>query len=228
MAEILQILFTSATSFITLFIIAKLMGKKQISELSFVDYVVGISIGSISAAMAVDSETPFYHFLIAMAIYLLFDYIISLLSIKSIVMKNFLRGAPVLLIYDGRLQYENLKKSMLDINEFLALCREKNFFDINDIAYCVYETNGGISILPKSHASPILAGDMNLAGKRPALSIDFIIDGQIMDKALKQAGKKREWLLEKLKNKNVKVEDVALANYVKQKDDIVVYFKKNN
>lgn len=225
MADILQVFFTASLSFAALFLIAKLMGKNQISELNFVDYAVGISIGSIAAQMATDRETPFYHFLIAMSLYMLFDLIIALISLKSFKLKKILRGTPLILINDGRLEYQNLKKSKLDINEFLAMCREKNYFDINDVAYCIYETNGELSILPKSHATPLVSGDINISKPRPNLSVDLIIDGQIIDNALIQCGKTQEWLTERLNSEKAEIEKIALANYNEQTDDIKIYFK---
>ena len=138
------------------------MGKKQIAQLEFVDYVVGISIGSIAAQMAVDSQIPQYHFLIAMALYAALDFIINLLSRKSIKIRKLLQGTPLILVYNGKLNYENLVKSKLDLNQFLSMCREKNFFDVNDIAYCIFETDGQLSILPKENASPTTCGDLNL------------------------------------------------------------------
>ncbi len=225
MTDIVTVLFTASLSFAALFLIAKLMGKNQISELNFVDYAVGISIGSIAAQMSIDNEIPFYHYLAAMFIYFLFDMVISYISLKSLKMKKLLRGTPQILINDGKLEYENFKKNRLDINEFLAMCREKNYFDINDIAYCIYETNGEISILPKSHATPLVSGDMNISKARPSLTADMVIDGQIIDKALEKEGKTADWLLNKLKSKNADLDNIALANYNKQNDDVIIFFK---
>ncbi|MDD4002954.1 MAG: DUF421 domain-containing protein [Clostridia bacterium] len=222
----LQVLGIAALSFAALFLIAKIMGKKQLSQLEFIDYVVGISIGSTAAQMSADTSTPFYHYLISMGVYLALDVLITLISRKTFKLKGFFKGMPLVLINDGKLLYENLKKSKLDINELLALCRIKNYFNINDIAFCIFETNGEISVLPKSHATPVVSGDMNIKKEHPNLSIDFIIDGAIISHALREAGKSKAWLLEKLKEKNAyKLEDIALVNFDIQKDDIAVYFK---
>lgn len=225
MADLTNVLFTASISFITLFIISKIMGKKQISQLDFVDYVVGISIGSIAAQMTVDNEIPYYHFILAMAVYMILDLMISFLSVKSITLKKLFRGKPDILIEDGKLVYKSLKKNNLDINEFLAMCRKKDYFDINDIAYCIYETNGQISILPKSHATPLISSDMNISKSKPALSTDLIIDGKIIIKALENANKTQKWLIDKLNSKNADLNNVAIATYNKQNDDIIIYYK---
>lgn len=223
--EALRVVLTGAASFLALFIIAKIMGKKQIAQLEFVDYVVGISIGSIAAQMAVDGEIPQYHFLIAMAMYALLDFILNLLSRKCIKLRKVLQGTPLILVYDGKLIYENLVKSKLDLNQFLSLCREKNYFDVNDIAYCIFETNGQLSILPKANASPTTCGDMNLEKGKPALSIDFVMDGRIIENALREAGKDKQWLLEKLGISEEEVKSIALATYDRENDDIIVHRK---
>lgn len=221
----MRVILTATSSFLALFIIAKIMGKKQIAQLEFVDYVVGISIGSIAAQMAVDSQIPQYHFLIAMALYAALDFIINLLSRKSIKIRKLLQGTPLILVYNGKLNYENLVKSKLDLNQFLSMCREKNFFDVNDIAYCIFETDGQLSILPKENASPTTCGDMNLDKEKSSLSIDFIMDGRIIENALKEAGKDKKWLLSKLGMSEEEVKSVALASYDKKNDDVIAHYK---
>ena len=126
MEEILKIVIFSIISVVYLFIISKILGKKQIAQLEFIDYVIGISIGSIAAEMATDlNETPFYHYLIAMTTFFLFDVLITFLGRKGFRLKNFLKGKPIMVIYEGKINYRNLKKSKLDVNELCSLCREK-------------------------------------------------------------------------------------------------------
>jgi len=226
MVDYIRVLLTATLSFVVLFIISKLMGKKQIAQLDFVDYVVGISIGSIAAQMSVDGDIPYYHFITAMAIYLVLDIMITFFSRKSTFFRKIFKGKPIILIYDGKLIYKNIKKSKLSINDFLSLCRKKDYFNINDISYCVFETNGELSILPNSYATPIVSGDMDIKKSPPNLSIDFIIDGKIIDNALKQVGKTKSWLQDKLKSKSVeKVNNIALAIYNNQNDDVKLFFK---
>ena len=125
MNEIVKLLLMSFGSVAYLFIISKLMGKKQIAQLEFIDYVMGISIGSISADMATDlSDSPFWYYLVAMAVFFLFDYFVSILGRKGSFFKRFFKGKPITIIYDGKLLYPMLKKSKLDVNEVLAMCRE--------------------------------------------------------------------------------------------------------
>jgi len=226
MQEILRILFTSALSFIALFIIAKLTGKKQIAQLEFIDYIMGISIGSIAAQMAVDPEIPFYHFLIAMAVYTVVDLAITFVTRKSIKLREFIKGKPLILIENGKLNYKNLQKSKLDISELFALCREKDYFELSTVAYCVFETNGQISVLPKAADAPPVASDFDIEKPLPALSTEVILDGRIIEKALKSLNKDSRWLLEKLSlSRADEVKKIAVASYDEQTDTLDVHMK---
>lgn len=123
--EFWHLIFVSVISFIVLFVIAKLLGKRQISQLEFVDYIMGITIGSIFAEMATDiNDKPFYYYLIAVVIYFLFDILVNVLGRKAPFLKHFLKGKPLVIIYEGEINYKNLKRSKLSVNDIISLARE--------------------------------------------------------------------------------------------------------
>ncbi len=224
--EIGKVVLNATISFFFLFIIAKIMGKKQIAQLDFIDYIIGISLGSIAAQMSFDTEIPMYYFLIAMSIFALLEIFVSLIGRKSSILKNVIVGKPVFLVQDGKLLYKNIKKTKLTINEFLSLCREKNYFDINDIAYCIFETSGKISVLPKSGATPVVAENINIKLPPATLSSDVILDGEIIQATLDDLNKTKDWLYEKLRIKDEQaVEAIALATYDELKDTFYVHPK---
>ncbi len=130
MHDLLKVLLFSSLSYVTLFVIAKLLGKKQIAELDFIDYVTGISIGSIAAEMATETTTPFYYYLISMVIFFVFDLIVTLLGRKANFFKRFLRGVPLVLIDRGEVDFESLKKSKIDFYDLVSLAREQNYLDL--------------------------------------------------------------------------------------------------
>lgn len=224
----LDILFTSALSFVALFIIAKLLGKKQVGELDFIDYVVGISIGSIAAEMATNTaDKPFYDYLISFAVYFLLTLIIDILSTKTNLLKKFFKGSPLVIIKDGKIDYEQLKKSKLDINDIVSLAREKNYFNFDDIAYGIFETNGTLSILPKSNLQPLVSEDLNLHKPKTTLPQNVIVDGQVSKFALKFLEKDTTWLYDRLniKTKN-DLKNILLAVYNIDEDNFVIHLKK--
>lgn len=150
MPDYLSVLLNSIYSFIFLFIISKILGKKQIAELSFTDYIVGITIGSIAAEWSTDVKNQWYYYITALSIYLFFSYLITHFERTTLFLKSFLRGKPILIIKNGKIDYKNLKKSKLDVNDLIGMCRNKGCFNLTDVAFAIFETNGDLSILPIS------------------------------------------------------------------------------
>ncbi len=221
--DIVAILIKSVVSILVLFVLTKLMGNKQISQLSFFDYVVGITIGSIAAELAVTS-TPFIFPIIAMIIYALVSVLVSFISMKSIRARRFLVGTPITLVKDGKILGENLANAKVDVNEFLAEARYEGYFDITDISYAVMETNGRFSFLPKAGAKPLTPEDMNIEVKQKAPLANVIVDGAIMENNLASIGKNAHWLKEKLNKKNIDYQKVLLAT-LSEEYEMNVYFK---
>ena len=215
MHEILRLLIFSLTSVVYLFIISKLLGKKQIAQLEFIDYVLGISIGSIAAEMATDvSDTPFYYYLIAITVFFLFDMLVTFLGRKGTFFKHFFKGKPITVIYDGKIDYKQLKKSKLDINDLLGMCRFMGYFDIKDIAYAVFENSGQLSILPKGAEKPTVISDIKQDYEQASLPNYLVIDGNISYSGLNELNKNKEWLFEQLKIKDKNdLKQIILASY---------------
>ena len=219
-----RVLIYSIVGFVFLFIIAKILGKKQIAQLDFMDYIIGISLGSIAADMAFDVERPMWYYLLAMALFAVLDLLCSVLGRKSNFFKRIFVGKPLILIEDGRLNYRNLNRSKLSLNEFLSLCREKGYFNLDQVAWCIFETSGKLSVLPKAGSEAATATDVGKVPAAPAaLSKDVVMDGRVVDACLEQLGKDRAWLAEKLGDVNIK--DIALAYYLADTDRIIVHRK---
>ena len=210
--DIGEIALRSVISIAVLFVLAKLMGSKQISQLTFFDYIIGISIGSIAAEMSADDEVPFHFPLIAMAVYAIIAIAISVATVKSIRMRRFMNGTPTIVVDRGRIVRKNLKREHIDLNEMLTQCREQGYFNLADIEFAVLETNGRLSILPRSDKGPLTPEDMNLHPPEEGLCANVIIDGVVMERHLKSIGKNREWLDRQMKEQKIKsVKDVLLA-----------------
>lgn len=229
MDEILNVLMQALGAFAVLFIISKILGKKQVAQLEFSDYVVGISIGSIAATMAIEPDIPFYHFIVAMVIFGGVDLILTLISRKSNFLKATVKGKPLIIIEDGKLNFKNVKKSKLDLNEIMAQCRNKGFFYVDDIAYCIFETSGDFSILPKSKSRPLIAKDLGLPQEEVGLQKEVIIDGKIIEDELEKINKTKEWLIKKLKIKNQKqLRNILLATYDEKTGKVNPHYKKQD
>lgn len=203
MTDIIKVVFTSAFSVIALFLLTKLMGKKQISQLNLFDYINGITIGSIAAEMATSLENDFWQPLTAMVIYTLFSLLISLLERKSVKLNKFFVGTSDVLLNNGILYEKNLIKAKLSVTEFLCQCRTNGYFDISDIEAAILEPNGLISFLPKSDTRPATPADMNITPQPAKILNNVIVDGRILKANLRSAGYEEVWLLNELQNQGI-------------------------
>lgn len=192
--ELLHVFLTSVGSVAYLFILTKLLGNKQMSQLSMFDYINGITIGSIAAEMATALEDDFLLPMIGMAVYTAAALLISLVASHSIKLRKFLIGRPLILYDNGKLYRECMKKAKLDLNEFLTECRNNGYFNLSEIQTAILETNGKISILPAASSRPVTPADMNLSPAQEKLPVNLIIDGSVLADNLKAIGKNEKWL----------------------------------
>lgn len=196
--ELLYIAFLSIGSIAELFILCKLMGYRQLSQMSMFDYVNGITIGSIAAEMATSLEDNFLQPMTAMLVYAAAAILLSWLSSKSIRARRIIAGKPAVLLHNGKLYRKNFQKSKIDLNEFMTQCRVNGYFDISQLDSAVLEENGHISFLPKSQHRPLTPNDLQMSPQRDSLVASLIIDGQIMSENLKASGKDERWLIKEL------------------------------
>lgn len=225
--DLLEIVFTATISFLVLFIIAKILGKKQVGELDFIDYVVGISIGSIAAEMATNTaDKPFYEYLIGMFIFFILTLFIDILATKGNFFKKLFKGVPIIIINNGEMNYEGLKKCRLDVNDVAALIREKGYFDFDDIEFAIFETNGSISVLPKASKSQVVSEDLKIKKPTPSLPQNIIVDGNVSKFSLSYLKKDKDWLFERLNIKSKKeLKKIFLAVYKEDEDSFSIYYK---
>ncbi len=220
-----NVLLRSIISIVVLFILTKLMGAKQISQLTFFDYAIGISIGSIAADIAADIESSYLDAVISMGIYAGVAIIISYITKKSMKARRLLTGTPTILIDKGHILKQNLSKSKFDINELLCECRVSGYFNIADLEYAIMEPNGRISFIPKAAKKPVTAEDLNLTPSQEKLVANVIIDGNIMSKNLKAMGKNEDWLLHHLKQQNIKNKDDIILATLDDDNNLSVYLE---
>ena len=212
MQEILYIIALSLGSIVAMFILTKLIGYRQMSQMSMFDYVNGITIGSIAAEMATSLEENFVQPLVAMVVYALAAILLSWCSSKSMKMRKIIEGKPLVLLDKGELYLDSLRKAKIDVNEFLVQCRVNGYFDISKIETAVLEGNGKISFLPKSSDRPATPADLNLSPQQDFMTANVILDGNIMIENLRHTGNDEKWLLNQIKGQGAdKISDVLLA-----------------
>ncbi|MGN0650074.1 MAG: DUF421 domain-containing protein [Oscillospiraceae bacterium] len=221
--ELLQVALTSVASVITLFLLSKLMGNKQISQLSMFDYIIGISIGSIAAEFATELENP-ERTLIAMVIYAASAFLVSVITGKSPHLRKIINGRPLILFDKGKFYLNNMKKARIDVSDFLTHCRNQGYFDLSQVQTAVFEYNGSLSILPVETNRPLEPSDMNLNPVQQNVLVNVILDGHINEVNLKKAGKDSVWLEKQLNNQNYhNAKEVFLGCVDTVKDSLVLY-----
>lgn len=191
--DALKVILTSLFSVSALFIITKVMGHKQMAQLDFFDYITGITIGSIAAELATELEQPWKPF-IAMVIYGTVSVIISLVINKFPKSRKYLNGTPTIIMDNGKIYRKNMKKAKMDLSEFMVLCRNAGYFNLEDIQTAVFEYNGTLTILPVSAKRPVTPNDMQMTPQQEYICTEVIMDGRILDGNLKKIGLDTIWL----------------------------------
>ena len=221
--EFIEIILTAFLSVAALFIITKIMGHKQVAQLDFFDYVCGITIGSIGAELATELESP-ERPLIALAVYGVASLVLNLIAHKIPKTRKYINGTPTILMNGGKLYRKNLKKAKLDLSEFMLLCREQGYFDLEQIQTAIFEHNGKLSVLPKAANRPATPEDLKITATASHVGVEVIMDGRIMGENLLRLGRDANWLREEVKLQGIKdAKDVFLAIYRSEEDRLTLY-----
>ncbi len=195
--DILKVISATLFSAIALFFIAKAMGHKQMAQLDFFDYISGITIGSMAAEIATELERPWKPF-IAIMIYGAISVGLSKITSKFPGLHKYINGTPTILMNKGKLYRRNMKKAKLDLSEFMVMCRQEGYFNINDIQTAIFEYNGKLTILPVSKKRPLTPEDMDMNVEQEHIQTEIIMDGQILGENLKRMGLDVTWLKKQL------------------------------
>lgn len=221
--EIVKVILTALLSVVALFIITKSMGHKQVAQLDFFDYVLGITIGSIGAELATELEEP-YKPLIALCVWGAASLLLNLIAHKLPKTRKYINGTPTILMNEGKLYRKNLKKAKLDLSEFMLLCREQGYFDLDEIQTAIFEHNGKVSILPKAANRPATPEDLKITAQATHIGVEVIMDGRVMGENLSRMGRDTNWLEKQLKAQGYKsVIDIFLGIYRPEEDKLTLY-----
>ncbi|MBQ8858395.1 MAG: DUF421 domain-containing protein [Clostridia bacterium] len=221
--EMIKVILTALLSVTALFVIAKIMGHKQVAQLDFFDYISGITIGSIAAELATELEEP-YKPLIALVIYGLASLLLNLLAHKLPKTRKYINGTPTILMNDGKLYRKNLKQAKLDLSEFMLLCREQGYFDLEEIQTAIFEHNGKVSVLPKAANRPLVPEDLKMTVKTAHIGTEVIMDGRVMGENLSRMGRDAQWLRKRLKTQGyADAKEIFLGIYRPDEDRLTLY-----
>lgn len=210
--EGLVVLVRSIIAFFSLLIFAKILGKQQISQLSFFDYVLGITVGSIAATLTTDLSSRAWPHFVGLFTWCALGYAMEYITVKWRYASKYIDGEPTIVIMNGKIMENALHKMKYKVSDIMGLLRNKDVFDISQVDFAIIEPNGQISVLKKSEYEPLTAKDMNITKSPTGISTELIYDGILIDQNLRQLNKNRNWLMAQLNSQGISsVSEVFLA-----------------
>lgn len=224
MNEVINVIYRTILVLIILFFLFKIMGKKQVSQMSMFDYITGITIGSVVADISLDIEKNITAGIICLLIYCLTDLLLSFLSLKSLKLRNFFNGKEVILIKNGQINRENMSKNQITINILETEARVNGYYNLNEINNAILEPNGKISFEAKEMNKPVTKKDMKLKVNNNPIVYNIIIDSEVVEENLKHINKSIKWLNHELKVLGKSKADILLLT-IDTNDKINIYEK---
>ncbi|QAS51444.1 DUF421 domain-containing protein [Halobacillus litoralis] len=227
--NIIELLIRLSLAFVTLLALTRLMGRKEISQMTFFNFVSAISIGTIGASLAIDSALSVRNGMIAIIAWSALTVTLGFIDIKSKKARQTIEGQPIILIRNGRIMDEALRKTRLDLDELGALLRKKNVFSFSEVDYAIFETDGTLSVLQNQSKQSVTKADMHQP-PNPNEMFSFptavIQDGKVVRKNLEKLNLDQRWLDQQLNV--VGVNDVDGVFYAEVQKDGSLYIDQRN
>ncbi len=210
----LGIIFRTAVIYLVIWFLFRMMGKREVGELSVLDLVVSIMIGDIAVLSFEDLEKPFIRQTIPMFVLAFLQITLAFASLKSVKLRNFMDGKPQIIINQGKIDEKAMRRQRYNFDDLLTQLREQGIIDINEVQFAILETSGKLSVIKKSDEE----------GAESQVPFPLIVDGEVQEKNLEKIEKNYVWLLNQLKEHGeTKVKDISICGYI----DGQFYIDKN-
>lgn len=198
-----EIFMRSFLGFTILLLLTRWMGKKQIAQLTYFDYITGITIGSIAAEAAVNHSIYLSDSLGSLTFWALFTVLFNLIILRSRKLRRVLDGEPCLVICNGQILEQSMEKMKYTLDDLMEELRQKNVFSITDVQFAVLESNGKLSIQLKPEKQPVTRQDMQIPISPQTLQTELIMDGQVVRQNLAQKNLTEDWLMNQLGKRGI-------------------------
>ena len=196
--------------YILLVAVIRMMGKRQVGQMEPSEFVVTMMVADFAAIPLEKADIPLYTGVIPILTVLGMELVLSGLSMRSIRFRKFVCGKPVILIENGRILQNNLRRTRVTLDELTGHLREKDVLDITSVQYAILETNGNLSVFPYTKDAPATAKDAGVTVQEQYLPVTVISDGKLQRQNLALTGRNEKWLQKELKKQKAKVEDTWL------------------
>ncbi len=212
MSEVLVVAVRSIIAFFSLLIFARILGKQQISQLTFFDYTLGITIGSIAAELTVDLSSRALPHWIGLLSWAILGYTMEFITMKWRYAAKYIEGEPTIIIMNGKIMEDALRKMKYNVSDIMEQLRNKDIFDLIEVDFAIIESNGQLSVLKKPEYENVTCKDLKIKKEKSGISTELIYDGILIEENLRQLNKDKKWLMNQLKSQDIKdISEVFLA-----------------
>ena len=198
--EYVSVLIRTVLAFVTLFVVARLLGKQQLSQLTFYEYITGITMGDIAASIAIDAGRSPLYYMLALVAFAILTLGTGVITEKSRPLRKLIEGEPVVLVHNGKILEHNMAKSGYNMENLMMQLRERDAFDIREVEFAIAETDGYLTVLKKSQNRPVTPADLGIDTKYEGIPSEIIVDGQVIHQNLKQNHLDEAWLIARLQS----------------------------
>lgn len=227
-SELSRDVWQTVVIFFTLFLYTRILNKTQVGQLTFYEYISGITMGSIAGSMASSDPDKFWSHYIDLSIFFILTYLLSVLTIKSRPLRKIIQGSPSLVVENGRIIKENLKVMRYDLDELNSQLREKGILDVSDVQFATIEPTGQMSVILKPDFQPLTKGDMNIHLPNASFPVELIMDGEIIEENLHKQNLTHSWLEKQLTARNIKDASHVMYGVIDSKGQLFISSKGSN
>ncbi|NGM80872.1 DUF421 domain-containing protein [Paenibacillus sp. 7124] len=207
----LEVILRTIVAVVVLFLLTKILGKRQVSQLSFFEYITGITLGSLAAYISLDTDNNWHLGMIAILVWVAISFGIEFLQLKSKKARDFVDFKATVLIKDGKILEENLKKERLTTDDLLEQLRGRDVFKVADVEFAIMEANGQINVLLNRENQPLTPKHLGIKVAPEKETQAVIMDGKLMPEALDMMGKTPKWLMDELEKQQLNMQDIFLG-----------------
>lgn len=227
MSNMLPMLYETIFGFTALFILTKILGKTQISQLTAFDFIAALVLGELVGNALFDEKAGVLEIGYIILLWGILLYIVEMLTQKFSRTRYFLEGKPAMIIHKGEIIYEEMRKNKIDVGELQHLLRMKEVFSIQEVEYAILESNGDLSVMKKGPFQAPNKKDLNVLPEEPEIAMTLISDGVIYEDNLAEVDKDEQWLMDEIKQQNFSsVKEVFYAEYLSNRKLFVLPYKK--
>lgn len=208
--------------FVSLLLFTRILGKTQIGQLTFYEYITGITMGSIAGSIASSEPDKFWSHLYDLFLFFILTYLLSFITVKNRPLRKLVEDSPTIVIENGCIIKENMRALRYDLDELNSQLREKNVFDMSEVQHATIEPTGQLSVILKSDFQPLTKGDMNIHLPNPTFPVELIMDGEIIEENLANQQLTHTWLQTQLTQRNITSHSTVMYAVIDSKGQLFI------